>query len=52
MMDALIYLAAAYTVFWLVSFVFIFSMVQRQKNLQKEVELLERLTGDTQELSD
>lgn len=51
-MDALIYLAAAYTIFWLVSFVFIFSMVQRQKNLQKEVELLEQLTNDNPDLSE
>lgn len=41
-----IYLAAAYGVFWLVSFILIYSMVSRQRNLQKEVDLLEQLVQD------
>lgn len=41
-----IYLAAAYAVFWLVSFVFIYSLVSRQRNLQKDVELLEQLAQE------
>lgn len=41
-----IYLAAAYGVFWLVSFIFIYSLVSRQRNLEKEVELLEQLAQD------
>jgi hypothetical protein len=40
----MIYLAAGYAVFWIVSFVFIYSMVSRQRNLQKSVEMLEQLT--------
>ncbi|MCB0163264.1 MAG: CcmD family protein [Anaerolineae bacterium] len=41
-----IYLAAAYGVFWLVSFIFIYSLVSRQRNLEKEVEMLEQLAQD------
>ena len=41
-----VYLAAAYGVFWLVSFVFIYSLVGRQRSLQKDVELLEQLAQD------
>lgn len=43
-MDDMIYLVAAYLVIWGVAFGFIYSMVSRQKALQKEVELLEQLT--------
>ena len=42
-MGDMIYLAAGYAVFWIVSFVFIYSMVNRQRNLQKSVEMLEQL---------
>lgn len=38
-----IYLAAGYAVFWIVSFVYIYTLVNRQRHLQKEVELLEQL---------
>ncbi|MCK6624918.1 MAG: CcmD family protein [Anaerolineae bacterium] len=38
-----IYLAAGYAVFWIVSFVYIYTLVNRQRNLQKEVEMLEQL---------
>jgi hypothetical protein len=43
-MGDMIYLAAGYAVFWIVSFVFIYSLVNRQRNLQKSVEMLEQLT--------
>jgi CcmD family protein len=39
----MIYLAAGYAVFWIVSFIFIYSLVSRQRNLQKELEVLEQL---------
>lgn len=42
-MGDMIYLAAGYAVFWVVSFVFIYSLVSRQRNLQKSVEVLEQL---------
>ena len=38
-----IYLAAGYAVFWIVSFVYIYTLVNRQRNLQKDVEMLEQL---------
>ena len=43
-MENMIYLVAGYAVFWLISFLFIYSMVSRQRNLQKELEMLEQLT--------
>ncbi|MBN1994141.1 MAG: CcmD family protein [Anaerolineae bacterium] len=39
----MIYLAAGYTVFWIVSFVLIYSMISRQRNLEKELKTLEQL---------
>ena len=42
-MGDMIYLAAGYAVFWIVSFVFIYSMVSRQRNLRKDLEMLEQL---------
>ncbi|MCB0211369.1 MAG: hypothetical protein KDJ52_18670 [Anaerolineae bacterium] len=41
-----IYLAAAYGVFWLVSFVFIYSIVSRQRHLQNDVAMLEQLAQE------
>ncbi len=42
-MGDLTFLAAGYAVFWLVSFVFIYTLVSRQRNLEKEVQVLEQL---------
>ncbi len=42
-MGEMIYLVAGYAVFWVVSFVFIYSMVSRQRNLDKSVMMLEQL---------
>jgi CcmD family protein len=42
-MGDMIYLTAGYAVFWLVSFVFIYSLVSRQKSLQKSLDMLEQL---------
>jgi CcmD family protein len=42
-MGDMIYLVMGYAVFWIVSFVFIYSLVGRQRNLQKEVQTLEQL---------
>ena len=39
----MIYLAAGYAVFWVISFVLIYSMVSRQRNLQQELEMLKQL---------
>jgi CcmD family protein len=43
-MGDIIFLAAGYAVFWLITFVFIYSMVSRQRNLQKDLEMLEQLS--------
>ncbi len=40
MSDALIYVFAAYTVIWLISFAYLYSIGSRQKRLQKEIEAL------------
>jgi CcmD family protein len=42
-MGDMIFLAAGYAVIWIVAFVFIYSMVQRQQHLQKELTILEQL---------
>lgn len=39
-MDNLVYLFAAYAVFWVVTFAFVLSMSRRQKRLQREIEAL------------
>jgi len=41
-MGSLTFLAAGYAVFWIVSFVFIYTLVSRQRSLEKEVQLLEQ----------
>lgn len=42
----MIYLAAGYAVIWLVSFVFIYTIVSRQRYLEKEVQVLEQLVRE------
>jgi hypothetical protein len=46
----MIYLAAGYAVFWIVSFILIYSMVSRQRNLQKELDVLEQLAQQETEV--
>ena len=36
------YLFAAYAVFWGFTFIYVFSMANRQKNLAREIEALKR----------
>ena len=48
-MGDLTFLAAGYAVFWIVSFVFIYSLVSRQRNLEKEVQVLEQLVRQESE---
>jgi CcmD family protein len=40
------YMVAGYLIIWAASFVLIFSMVQRQRGLQRDVEQLKELAGD------
>lgn len=37
------FMIAAYVVFWLVTFVFVFSIFSRQRNLRRDLELMEDL---------
>ena len=41
-MGDLVYLFAAYAVFWVLTFVFVFNIARRQKSLQREVESLKQ----------
>jgi len=41
-MGDLSYLAAGYAVLWIVTLVFVYTLVSRQRNLEKEVQLLEQ----------
>ncbi len=41
--NTLTYLVAGYVVFWLVTFVFVISLVARTRNLEKDVEVLRSL---------
>ena len=43
------YLFAAYSVFWALTFIFVFSIASRQKKLEKEIETLKKaLEGEEQ----
>lgn len=46
----MIYLAAGYAVFWVVSFALIYSMVSRQRHLQQELDMLKQLAQQDQEV--
>ena len=37
------FMIAAYAVFWVVTFVFVFSIFSRQRNLRRDLELMEQL---------
>lgn len=41
-MENLVYLFAAYAVFWVLTFAYVFVIASRQKRLQNEVENLRR----------
>ena len=47
--SSIMFLAAGYAVFWIVSFVFIYTMVNRQRKLEKEVNMLEHLVKESEE---
>lgn len=48
-MGNLVYLFAAYAVFWALTFVFVFNLARRQKSLQREIESLKRALETRQE---
>jgi CcmD family protein len=47
-MENIEFLAAAYAVFWGFTFVYVFSIARRQKNLERELQVLESLVADEQ----
>ncbi len=49
-MGDMVYLAAGYAVFWIISFVFIYSLVNRQRGIQKDLKMLEQLTREDTEV--
>ena len=40
------YLAAAYAVFWGVTFLYVFSIASRQRRLQREIDVLKETVRD------
>ena len=48
-MGNLVYLFAAYAVFWVLTFAFVFSIARRQKSLQRDIESLKRALETRQE---
>ena len=47
-MTSLTYLAAAYAVFWGLTFLYVFSIGSRQRRLQREVDALREMLKDTE----
>lgn len=45
-MENVEFLAAAYAVFWGLTFLYVFSIARRQKNLEQEIQVLESLIED------
>jgi len=45
------FMIAAYAVFWLLTFVFVFSIFNRQRNLRRDLELMEQLLESRDEQS-
>jgi CcmD family protein len=43
--DKMGYLVAAYAVFWGLTFVYVFSIAHRQRNLAQEIQALKRALG-------
>jgi CcmD family protein len=48
-MGNLVYLFAAYAVFWALTFAFVFNIARRQRSLQREIESLKRALETRQE---
>jgi CcmD family protein len=44
------YLVAAYAVFWGLTFVYVFSITNRQRNLAREIEALKKALGSEAEV--
>ena len=42
----MLYMVAGYLIVWAASFVFVFSMVRRQRNLEREIGILKEMAGE------
>jgi len=42
------YMIAAYAVFWILTFVFVYSIFSRQRSLRRELEMMEQLLESQQ----
>ena len=45
MSNIVAYLIPAYIIFWLITFLYVFSIRARQKNLEKDIEMLRTLVN-------
>ena len=45
-MENIEFLSAAYAFFWALTFLYVFSIARRQKNLEQELQVLESLIED------
>jgi CcmD family protein len=43
------YMIAAYAVFWILTFVFVYSIFSRQRSLRRELEMMEQLLESQKE---
>lgn len=50
--NTLAYLVAGYIVFWLITFLFVISLVARTRNLEKDVQVLKTLMEEQKEQSE
>ncbi len=50
-MENLIYVLATYTVIWLIAFVYLFTIGQRQQQLKKEIDALKQALPEGAESS-
>jgi len=48
-MENVEFLAAAYAVFWGFTFIYVFSIARRQKNLEQDLKVLESLLDEEKE---
>lgn len=50
--NTLAYLVAGYIVFWLITFLFVISLVARTRNLEKDIQVLKTLMEEQKEQSE
>jgi CcmD family protein len=45
------FMVAAYAVFWIITFLFVVSIFNRQRNLRRDLEMVEQLLGGQEQHS-